>query len=81
MIVDRSFIEAGLWLALIISSPGIFILTRAVVAHLIYKYWPINTVIVTHRSNSGVVTYKLGATGYLIDQLESLEAEAKNGQR
>lgn len=77
MVLDRSFIEAAFWASLIISSPGFFLLSRALTRHFINKFVPLNTVVITHVHNGVVIARReVKVTGYVIDQLESLKGDS-----
>lgn len=79
MIVDKIFVEVALWLALIFSAPAIYAFTRVLIRYFVNRFIPINTVVITHIHNGVVVKRReIKATGYVVDQLESLKVGASH---
>lgn len=79
MIVNREFIEIALWLSLIFSLPGIFQFARVLSRFLINRFFPINTIVITHvRDGNVILQRRIKINGYVVDQLNSLRESARD---
>lgn len=77
MEVDASFVEALFYLSLIILSPVLFRCSRVLTRYLLNRYVRDSEIVVTYKRQGIVVRVeKIKTTGYVVDQLKSIQGGA-----
>jgi len=77
MDINPNFIEALFYVSLIIFTPLFYKLSRLTTKYLMNRYFFGGEIVVIHKRDGIVVkTQRIKTTGYVVDQLSSLEGGA-----
>ncbi len=77
MEVNAAFVEALFYLSLIILSPVLFKYSRVLTRYILNRYVRDAEIVVTYKRQGIVVRVeKIKTTGYVVDQLKSLQGGA-----
>lgn len=78
MDLNSSYIEAVFYLALIVSAPGLYQISRVVSRYLLNRYFSTESIVVIYKRDGVVVgTKTVKSTGYVVDQLKLLDVRGE----
>jgi hypothetical protein len=75
--IDTAFVEALFYVSLIILAPVLFKFSRVATRYFLNRYISDAEIVVTRKRNGVVVSVqRIKTTGYVVDQLKSLQGDA-----